>query len=380
MIHEIIRTADEQGKNVYHDLDRDKDDVPARTKVYTFLSTPGHGYLRVPNTTLRDLNITRDISSCSYVGRTETSLEEDSDFRVFLDAVLDSGQRFFFKVKYVEHANTGMRLYHPDLVEKTYGLGDTFTDVHGQPCKIIEVGRRATEIENINNGMTYRVRTRQLLHFVQPQTPQAYILVHPEYGALQGTSGESEFHWTGTGGPKPPTVLAFTSRAAVDRYVKQDLPHAVMGEVCQIVEINFDCWTHGDRAPIDAVVRAGVPAWEIDPKFDDDKDEPVTVRYERGGYTIIHNKEGDGTPLYHTFIQPGQYFIVSPIMVDKIPHTLYSKTLSDGLDYYLPRRCLRPYISAVQAEGYAFYGRRVWHPNPLWEDALQPIDMLKAVS
>ena len=54
--------------------------------MYYFINDPGHGWLRVPKTELRHLNIERKISSYSYQSKLYAYLEEDCDLKTFLDA------------------------------------------------------------------------------------------------------------------------------------------------------------------------------------------------------------------------------------------------------------------------------------------------------
>jgi len=54
--------------------------------MYYFINDPGHGWLRVPKTELRHLNIERKISSYSYQSKLHAYLEEDCDLKTFLDA------------------------------------------------------------------------------------------------------------------------------------------------------------------------------------------------------------------------------------------------------------------------------------------------------
>jgi hypothetical protein len=53
---------------------------------YKFITDGGHGWLSVPLEELKELGITRQISSYSYMTQTRAYLEEDCDAAVFLDA------------------------------------------------------------------------------------------------------------------------------------------------------------------------------------------------------------------------------------------------------------------------------------------------------
>lgn len=55
--------------------------TPAEVYDYLFISTPSHGYLRVPLMECKGL----DISQCSYMDRLYAYLEEDQDARTFFD-------------------------------------------------------------------------------------------------------------------------------------------------------------------------------------------------------------------------------------------------------------------------------------------------------
>ena len=57
-------------------------------KKYTFISDPGHGWLKVPVVEILALGIAGKISSCSYIdyAMRNAYLEEDCDFEVFAKA------------------------------------------------------------------------------------------------------------------------------------------------------------------------------------------------------------------------------------------------------------------------------------------------------
>jgi hypothetical protein len=52
----------------------------------TFISDPGHGWLRVPLADIAALGIETAVSTCSYIEGQFAYLEEDCDCAVYLDA------------------------------------------------------------------------------------------------------------------------------------------------------------------------------------------------------------------------------------------------------------------------------------------------------
>lgn len=56
-----------------------------RTKMFTFLSDPSHGWLRVNVRQLQFLGILNKISGCSYINGVSVYLEEDCDLQLFVD-------------------------------------------------------------------------------------------------------------------------------------------------------------------------------------------------------------------------------------------------------------------------------------------------------
>lgn len=55
-------------------------------KKYTYIHTPGHGYLSVSIKEIKKLNLVDQISGYSYMNLTRVYLEEDCDLRLFIDA------------------------------------------------------------------------------------------------------------------------------------------------------------------------------------------------------------------------------------------------------------------------------------------------------
>ena len=76
------------------------------TTPLTFISDPGHGWLRVPLADIADLGIEEDISPYSFVDKRFAYLEEDDDCSVFVQACKAKNIPLpTIKEKYVEHFN-----------------------------------------------------------------------------------------------------------------------------------------------------------------------------------------------------------------------------------------------------------------------------------
>jgi len=82
----------------------------------TFVSDPGHGWLEVPLADIALLNLETKISACSFInGRfaypsatLRTSLEENEDYTVYLDALAARGlPRPEIRQRYVEYFDRG---------------------------------------------------------------------------------------------------------------------------------------------------------------------------------------------------------------------------------------------------------------------------------
>lgn len=72
----------------------------------TFVSDPGHGWLRVPLADIAALRIENDISPCSFIDSRFAYLEEDCDCAVFTQAC--EAQQIplpTIQEQYVEHFN-----------------------------------------------------------------------------------------------------------------------------------------------------------------------------------------------------------------------------------------------------------------------------------
>lgn len=73
--------------------------------VFNFHSDPGHGWLAVKNSLIRELGLASEISHYSYMQGQSTYLEEDGDMAKFL---VRFKERFGFepKIKYLDPRNS----------------------------------------------------------------------------------------------------------------------------------------------------------------------------------------------------------------------------------------------------------------------------------
>lgn len=69
---------------------------------FTFISDPGHGFLRVPLTILEKYGVQFKISPYSYKSKRYAFLEEDMDANTFMDAVKAKGDGVELKVSYID--------------------------------------------------------------------------------------------------------------------------------------------------------------------------------------------------------------------------------------------------------------------------------------
>ena len=69
-----------------------------KTKIYSYYSDPGHGWLKVSRKELIKLGIQNQISSYSYQRKDSVYLEEDTDMRLFVNTLQSTG----IKAKYKE--------------------------------------------------------------------------------------------------------------------------------------------------------------------------------------------------------------------------------------------------------------------------------------
>src|SRR5690606_23104266 len=68
-----------------------------QTTSFRFMSDPGHGWLEVPVSVVRDLGIAEQISPFSYRNGGIAYLEEDCDMQVFVQAMRKKGCHFTIK-------------------------------------------------------------------------------------------------------------------------------------------------------------------------------------------------------------------------------------------------------------------------------------------
>jgi hypothetical protein len=78
------------------------------SKVLTFVSDPGHGWLEVPLTDIAALGIEGQISPYSYINGRFAYLEEDCDYAVYMDALAARGlPRPEIRQRYVDYFDRG---------------------------------------------------------------------------------------------------------------------------------------------------------------------------------------------------------------------------------------------------------------------------------
>lgn len=63
-------------------------------KQFIFYSDPGHGWLQVPRSLLRELGIEGQVSPYSYQRLDDAFLEEDCDYSLFAKAMKEAGIQF----------------------------------------------------------------------------------------------------------------------------------------------------------------------------------------------------------------------------------------------------------------------------------------------
>lgn len=71
---------------------------------YDFYSDAGHGWLKVPKSKLKQLNIADKISTYSYMRGEFAYLEEDCDFNIFHEAMMHNGEDFSYKNHNCDHS------------------------------------------------------------------------------------------------------------------------------------------------------------------------------------------------------------------------------------------------------------------------------------
>lgn len=72
-------------------------------RVLTFYEDPGHGWVAVPHSMVKDLGIADKISDCSYVDDTFAYLEEDCDLSVLVEAIKAQGQSLMLDEQHTDN-------------------------------------------------------------------------------------------------------------------------------------------------------------------------------------------------------------------------------------------------------------------------------------
>lgn len=368
-IYEIVRTDDGYRHVPVHEP-RSSLSFP----VYETLTTPGHGYLKVPNCKLREYGITRKVSHSSFIGRTESSLEEDCDYGVLVDAVLDAGHRFYYMNRYVEHANRGMRRYHPYFAEHPIGEGSTVTLRDGRHGLIRSLGRTDTEIE-LAIGVSIWAKTRTLLNVLQPTSMSGYVITHPDHGVLIGynfpaTVGEPNIpRWSNHDTDLPPWAMLHQTEETARKYLVSAGVSDELAAGCRIVAVKEDPWK-SSWVGLDILAAAGVPAWQPSERYLESEVE--YVRFEERGTTstFIYDRRPDGfkgmAVHEHTVRIPGDYIVVPELFVSGLPGNLSCRAMSDGVTVFLPWSSLRDYVRYLHRHKIGFGFKRTWHDDVLW--------------
>lgn len=60
-------------------------------KQFNYYNDPGHGWIKVPLTLLKELGIEKRISSYSYINKDNAFLEEDCDATLFIHTMEEKG-------------------------------------------------------------------------------------------------------------------------------------------------------------------------------------------------------------------------------------------------------------------------------------------------
>lgn len=82
-------------------------------KVFNFYQDPGHGWIKVPFSLIKELGIEKEISCHSYWRKGQVYLEEDSDFMKFIKAMKEKKQ---FTL-----GEQNIRSFHTDNTSKIRG-------------------------------------------------------------------------------------------------------------------------------------------------------------------------------------------------------------------------------------------------------------------
>lgn len=136
-------------------------------KTYTYIHTPGHGYLSVSIKELKCLNLINKISSYSYMNLTRVYLEEDFDLSLFIDAKKKLNQKVNIKDSYRDVSDIvpgsnydTQNIDNPIQLNSIVTNGkDTFTVVAINKRKIViknESGRYRVPISNPYKYLTVK--------------------------------------------------------------------------------------------------------------------------------------------------------------------------------------------------------------------------------
>ena len=362
-IYEVVKTS-----NGYDSVIVNKEDIPKKEKVHKAVSTPGHGYLKVPLSRLRKYNLTREISSCSYIGRNEASLEEDADAQTYIDALLSAGDRYFYTSSYVSKANTGMRAYHPYFAENSFNEGD----VVRMDSSLVKLGRSyrgKTRLFYQPHGMEAYCSTRSLFSHITPESTKTVIVVHPTLGALISFDNDDNPQFTQQDdNAKPPYVMAFSSIDKAKSRLNKSLKLAVTAQVCHFKIVEHDAWQDGQNAPIDAAVRVGCKAWPIQDQYNEKVHKPVSTRVQGNTRVTCYNKEHPGVRVEHEVLLPSS-LIKLPTSLEPALQDAHIDFQCIGGELYVDPNDKFTYISLLQDMGYSYFERTRWHTDPLWADA-----------
>lgn len=97
-------------------------------KTFTVYADPGHAWLKVPLSLIRDLGIVDQISGFSYMSLTHAYLEEDSDMAKFIKAYKPVHGDPVIKERYAEKSRIReYAQYNPKFVHNPVKDGDTVT-------------------------------------------------------------------------------------------------------------------------------------------------------------------------------------------------------------------------------------------------------------
>jgi hypothetical protein len=89
-------------------------------RIYTFISDPGHGWLKVPLIHLKHLNLLDKITPYSYYWQGNVYLEEDCDATTFLKAwEAVTGKKLREYIHEENQGNTPIRSYPHYKIKKT---------------------------------------------------------------------------------------------------------------------------------------------------------------------------------------------------------------------------------------------------------------------